>query len=246
MRDLAWASSVGLLLACIAPFGSFEALHFVQRAFLCLAIAWSSTAIFGPGTRAAMQLNDRFGGPVWLAVLASALVLSVPITAITWIVERLVIGAAWSSPPWYDLFFFVLCIVLPLMAIRFALRERQPASLLAVIPPPTPMGASRLAGRLPLKQRGLIVALQAEDHYVRVHTAAGSTLLLMRIGDAIDELDNAEGLKVHRSWWVARAAVCGIISDGRRMRLELSNGLIAPVTREMIPQIRRLGWIRDA
>jgi hypothetical protein len=246
MRDLAWAASVSLLLACIGPFGSFEALHFAQRVSLCLAIGLSSAIVFSPGTRAAMQLSDRFGLPVWFAVSASALVVSIPITGVVRIVERLLMGAAWPLPPLSTHYFFVLCIVLPLMGIRVALTRRWTATPMEAIPPPMPRGASRLACRLPPKLRGDIIALQAEDHYVRVHTTAGSTLLLMRIADAIDELDNAEGLKVHRSWWVARAAVSGMIRDGRRMRLELPNGLNVPVTREMVPHIRRSGWLQNA
>ena len=54
---------------------------------------------------------------------------------------------------------------------------------------------------------GVKIALQGEDHYVRIHTALGSELVLMRLGDAIQELDGLEGERVHRSWWVARRAV---------------------------------------
>ena len=245
-RDLAWASSVSLLLACIGPFGSFEALPFVPRASLCLAIGLTSALVFSPGVRAAMQLGDRFGLPVWLAVPVMALVASIPITGIVRVVEVRLMSPAWSAPPLPTHYFFVLCIVLPLMGVRVALLLRRTAPHAAAPPLPTPTGASRLACRLPRELRGDILALQAEDHYVRVHTTAGSTLLLMRIADAIDELDNAEGLKVHRSWWVARAAVCGMIREGRRLRLELSNGLSAPVTREMVPSIRRSGWLENA
>lgn len=46
-----------------------------------------------------------------------------------------------------------------------------------------------------------------EDRYLRIHTDGGSDLILMRLRDAVGELAGADGLQVHRSFWVARAAV---------------------------------------
>jgi DNA-binding LytR/AlgR family response regulator len=62
--------------------------------------------------------------------------------------------------------------------------------------------------RLPLKLRGAEVwAVEAEDHYLRLHTSKGQDLILMRLADAVAELEGIEGAQVHRSWWVARDAI---------------------------------------
>ena len=62
--------------------------------------------------------------------------------------------------------------------------------------------------RLPLRLRGATIrAVQAEDHYLRLHTDRGSDLILMRLSDAVSELEGLEGARTHRSWWVAREAV---------------------------------------
>lgn len=82
-----------------------------------------------------------------------------------------------------------------------------------------------------------------EDHYVRVHTAMGSELVLMPLTQAIGYLDGVEGLQVHRSWWVAKAAVTGVVEDGRNLRLTLTGGLSAPVSRARISRLRAAGWI---
>ena len=82
-----------------------------------------------------------------------------------------------------------------------------------------------------------------EDHYVRAHTPAGSTLLLLRMRDAVAELDGVDGLRVHRSWWVARNAVAGMRREGRNIRLILTNGVEAPVARGETERLRREGWI---
>ena len=81
-----------------------------------------------------------------------------------------------------------------------------------------------------------------EDHYVRAHTAMGSDLILMRMRDAVSELDGLEGEQVHRSWWVARGAVEDVKRGGRNIRLVLSGGLEAPVSRANVAPLKAGGW----
>jgi DNA-binding LytR/AlgR family response regulator len=83
-----------------------------------------------------------------------------------------------------------------------------------------------------------------EDHYVRVYRPHGSELVLMPLGRAIRRAE-AEGLQTHRSWWVARHAVVRVEKNARSMRLHLSNGVIAPVSRSSIIHLKTAGWIAD-
>ena len=106
---------------------------------------------------------------------------------------------------------------------------------------PDPPG--RLFVKLPAALGRDILALQAEDHYVRVHTAKGSALLLMRLVDAIEDLGGLEGMRVHRSWWVSRHAISASAMQGRKLLLTLTNGVAAPVTRGTAPALRRAGWL---
>jgi DNA-binding LytR/AlgR family response regulator len=82
-----------------------------------------------------------------------------------------------------------------------------------------------------------------EDHYVRVHTPHGSALLLMRMRDAVAELDGLPGALVHRSWWVAQGAVQGVRREGRNVRLQLAGGIEAPVARAQIAPLEAAGWL---
>ncbi len=101
----------------------------------------------------------------------------------------------------------------------------------------------RLNARLPVRLRGAeIWALQAEDHYLRVHTKLGDDLILMRLSDAILELDGIEGAQTHRSWWVAKVAVVEARRIDERAVLTLPNGVEAPVSRKFAPSLRRAGW----
>ena len=78
---------------------------------------------------------------------------------------------------------------------------------------------------------------------MRAHTAIGSDLVLTPMKDAIAELVGVEGMQVHRSWWVARAAVLQPLSEGRKLSLRLSNGLEAPVSRGSVARLRMAGWL---
>ncbi len=75
-----------------------------------------------------------------------------------------------------------------------------------------------------------LVALQAQEHYLKVYTDTGSELILYRFGDAITELKNWPGLRVHRSFWVAKNAITGVEPKGRSYELTLNNGLRIPVS----------------
>jgi DNA-binding LytR/AlgR family response regulator len=85
-----------------------------------------------------------------------------------------------------------------------------------------------------------------EDHYVRIHTPTGSRLELMSMSQAIAALGGVEGRRVHRSWWVARAAVEAAEPDGRNWRLKLRGGLRAPVSRANVAPLRAAGWLPPA
>lgn len=102
---------------------------------------------------------------------------------------------------------------------------------------------SRLARRLSRDFQGPVIALQSEDHYVRVHGRTGSQLILMRLRDAIDEMDGVLGAQVHRSWWVAEGGIASTDVDGRKFTVRLLNGAVAPVARASISRLQRTGFI---
>jgi hypothetical protein len=99
--------------------------------------------------------------------------------------------------------------------------------------------------RLPSSLGRNLLALKAEDHYVRVYTDKGDTLVLCRINDAIAEVSASglEGLRVHRSWWVAVKAVQQADIQGRGLLLTLHNGLQVPVSQTYKEFVRRSGLI---
>jgi hypothetical protein len=85
-----------------------------------------------------------------------------------------------------------------------------------------------------------VICLQMEDHYVRIHRRGGARLELLTLTDAIGRY-GADGLKVHRSWWVATSAIEAVERNGRNLRLRLAGGLSAPVARRHVTRLRALG-----
>lgn len=65
-----------------------------------------------------------------------------------------------------------------------------------------------------------ITRLTVNDHYVLVGISDGSEQrLLMRLSDAIAEMDDVVGFIAHRSYWVSRMHVKGLVLEGKREML---------------------------
>ena len=121
-------------------------------------------------------------------------------------------------------------------------RRRVTAEPAAPEPAPTAAPRPALLDRLPPGFGPDIVALGMEDHYLRVHGAYGSELILLRMRDAVQEVAPLAGAQVHRSWWVARGAVRETHREGRGLRLVLTGGIEARVSRAMVPVLEAEGW----
>lgn len=104
-----------------------------------------------------------------------------------------------------------------------ALGDAAPTS--AVRAPPAFLARSRLPAEAE------ILAITAEEHYVRVITDRGTDLVRYRFSEALGELvDDPRGMQVHRSWWIRMDAVTGATSKGRSLVLTLRDGQAVPVS----------------
>ena len=175
-----------------------------------------------------------FGAALAVAIAAA---LTLPLMAFT----NLVYGTAMGLSHAPGFFFSVLLIAAPMTGVMVLVNRPGPVTH---APPPGAAPAQvRFMERLPAKLKGAVIyAVQAEDHYLRLHTSKGSDLILMRLADAVVELEGLEGAQTHRSWWVAREAVEGARRDGDRMVLTLKGGAEAPVSRPNIRPLREAGW----
>ncbi|MGI2226192.1 LytTR family DNA-binding domain-containing protein [Shewanella frigidimarina] len=93
-------------------------------------------------------------------------------------------------------------------------------------------------GLLPLEKRGQLLCLEMDDHYLKVHTDKGQHMLLMRLKDALMQLEGFPGLQTHRSWWVANHAVVSVNKENKKMSLLLTNHLEVPVSRTFVEAVK--------
>jgi hypothetical protein len=188
-----------------------------------------------------MMRRPRIGENQVLLWAIVTVAVSAPGTLLVWAYTRLMFGTLPSFP---ILFLDVTIVTGAAAALMMLINRPGPATRAAL---PTPSGAPapvRFLDRLPPKLKGAtLYAVEAEDHYLRLHTSKGSDLILLRMADAIVELDGIEGAQVHRSWWVAKDAVAEIKRADRRVRLVLKDGAEAPVSRPNISALRESGWI---
>jgi hypothetical protein len=243
---------VGVLLAAVGPYGTFEQASAAERLVYWVAVVLIAFAVYRPSCALAASAAGRIGFSAPAAWIVAVLTMSFPVTLLVWLASYRHTPSLWPSLDEYLGFYgSVLLIGAGLMLVVWLVRRASSSPQLAppaAAPEPAsaaavpnehrlaaePSSASRLMTLLPSNVRGELLALQMEDHYVRVHTDAGNALLLMRMRDAVAEVEGIEGAQVHRSWWVARSGIEGSDRDGRRTSLKLRNGLEVPISRERV------------
>jgi DNA-binding LytR/AlgR family response regulator len=230
--------AVGVFLAVAGAFGS-------AAMFLPLRVAyWSAGMLLGT-----VVARMVFGGLALLSPFRDNLpalraVGTVAVAGVytfgVWALTRAMAPPDYQ-PPLIGLFPVVLMIAAAMTALNILVeRRRQEAAAGGTAPAPAP----RFLDRLPLPLRGAeLYALEAEDHYLRVRTSRGAELILCRLGDAVAELEGLEGLRTHRSWWVAKAAVAKVQRGDGRATLTLKDGTEAPVSRSAYPALKEKGWV---
>ena len=239
-QSFAAAVAAGAFLAVVGAFGTGV------ETLLMRFVYWVPMILAGTGAGFFVALRTmrrpKIGENQFLVWAIVTALVTLPGTLMVWGYTRLVFGRPPSSLAW--LFADVAMVTGAAAAIMMLINRPGPATRAAA---PTPSGEPapvRFLERLPAKLKGAtLYAVQAEDHYLRLRTSKGSDLILLRMADAIAELDGIEGAQVHRSWWVAKGAIAGVKRADRRVTLVLKDGAEAPVSRPNISALRESGWM---
>jgi hypothetical protein len=238
LRVYTTAIAMALFLSFTGAMGSQDA-PILWRVGYWLASMLSGTV----AVQLVSLLRCRF---VKLEPLADAIVLfllAVPAVTLTiWLVDSLYMNHAPNPRMLVSTVGPVAVITFAMSALQYVI-ERTPRQSHVHSGADVKEPALALRERLPFKFRQAdIYALSAEDHYLRVHTSAGQTLILMRLYDAIRELDGIEGSQVHRSWWVAKDAVRDVLRGDGRLTLQIKGDVEAPVSRSYAKVLKADGW----
>lgn len=233
-------------LASVGPFGSYGLFSFGQRlliwvpltgaAILCMSVL--RAFVYG-----GLGLRDFHRGSLLIAALACALICP-PVHALA---HSAFSGSVVNGPSWAELIMLVGSITLGVCSLRHSF---QPAALLAQPvqedpapepEPPTPM--PRLVARLEPQVQGDLLSMSVRNHYVDVQTTRGTGSVLMRFSDAISEVSPVDGAQIHRSHWVAWAAVAAVEKEDGKLFLRLHSGSRIPVSRNHRDKLEQRGLI---
>ncbi len=239
-----WARSalisgvVGVFLAVAGAFGTGE-MPLWLRLVYWVGLVMAGTPI-AQLTFLALSRNAWLKTRSWIRNSLGTVLMAILYTGVVWLVTRALAPAEAQLSP-IGLFPVVLMISAGMTALHLLVERRRAQWPDAAAEKAVEV---RFLKRLPLPLRAAeLYAVEAEDHYLRVHTSKGSDLVLCRMADAAAELHGLEGFRTHRSWWVAKAAVAKAVKADGRAVLTLKSGIEAPVSRTALPALRQAGWL---
>ena len=230
------------LFAFMGPFGTYDTLGPLERTgywTLALGVNW---LVCGSATMLTLRSMDAASG--WrrtAAVAGVSLLAAAPGTAVVFTAEALFRPDYLEAGRLSTIYPAVAVLMLAISGLVVTVGARRGSVAEATRKENAAATADRFLDRLPGKTGRDLICLKMADHYVEVFTTSGSTLLLMRFADAVSELDGADGLRVHRSHWVARRHVVGILRRNGRTFLRLTGDHEVPVSRGYLAEIREAG-----
>lgn len=240
----------GVVLAALGPFGLYPVPFWTRLVFWIPAVAAVAGLIIGAEAALRRHVGPDWPGPArWAAAIALA---ALPATLLVQGLLALLVGTTEPfAPETLGLRYAqILLVGLVLTGFLRLLRERR---AVAAAPPadagPTaapsvePAVTVFLRSTAPELAGAALLALEAEDHYLRIHTDRGRAMVLMPIGRAAEMLAAVPGQRVHRSYWVADAAVDAVERSGASVTLRLRGGLTVPVSKRLLPALRQQGWL---
>lgn len=232
--------AAGVLMVVVGAFGTGEMILGVRVAFWAVLLGW-----------------NVLKWQIWLALLVrrpadwpraaaiGTIVLNLPLPIEISLTLRL-FGIDYAADPartWTEALAISGAIFLVLLIAGIGRRMNPLAT--PVVASPATVAPDGLLDRAGLTDPATLHAIEAEDHYCRLHLAGGRSLLVLhRFGDALAEVSGYDGAQVHRGAWVAANGVAGARRDGRRWLLLLADGASIPVSASFAATARDRGWLR--
>ncbi len=238
-RHAAAIAATIAVLSWLGPFGTGSRLEPWSLVLYWTAAIAGNWAVAMTLVPFAIRLFMTAGRPAWAGVVAGALAAALPGTGLVWLLESWSAGAIVSAATLVKLFASVAVVFLVISFLVWHLVELP----LRTRDDPRPGEPPPFLARLPARLGSELLHLRMQDHYVEASTAKGSELILLRFRDALGEVSGLDGMQVHRSHWVARAAVVRAVRQEGRTTLELVNGTNVPVSRSFLPALKERGWL---
>lgn len=222
--------ATGLVLGLSGPFDTFRLLGFAPRTLYWTAIVFTTFSVGSVVSHMTRKLSADFAFPfqVILGALSVGTAVTCVLIVLNLIAFRILPDTLWGLLAQWG--------VVTAISTVIEVSSRLVVGPSPVTPPP-------ILDRLPFAKRGALVALSAEDHYVKVQTTKGTEMLLMRLSDAIKEVGQTEGFQVHRSHWVARDQIADVRRINDRGEIALKSGETRPISRGYMKAVRDAGLL---
>lgn len=248
-----WATFVAIVLifAVTGPYGTFARMMPGARFGYWLvlhAMAWSIAIVF---VVAAEILLRRWVPNMFARMIAGATIAALPIGFGIGLVNLAFFGAVPNilGSLHQSLMSIPLCLLFCgltylTMHQQIAMAAEGPSgekpaiasvktSEIRGLPSQTP-----ILSRLKPENRGALLRLAVQDHYTEVVTSRGRELVLLRFGDALMEIGDTEGMRLHRSHWIATGHVAGLKRDNGKLFVVARDGTEMPVSRSYADTVR--------
>lgn len=229
-----WAA-IGVVMALLGPFGTMERTlpERLEYWFICIV----GGGLIGV---AIDELVRRYTQRFWVRLAIVSVAMTPLVTVLVGQTNHWLAGM-WLTAgniiqPWFQV--FVVCFSVMLFRQLVWSRAPEPPSA-QDDSDPTEAFRQRLSAK---RRAAALIAVEAEDHYLRIHTDAGEELITARFGDAIAELVRAPGFQTHRSWWVAADAIDEVRWKRGRGEAKLKSGLTVPISRSNAAPLKAAGW----
>ena len=238
--DVAILATLGAMMGVLGPYGTGDASALRRYAY------WLAAIMGGGGIGIAIDAAlHRSGILVATRVVVTSIAMTPPVMVLVEVLNAAVMRYPIGWRDLGELAWRVLVVSLLVTTIR-ALVWRRPEVTVetrTVIAPPVPEAEAAFRRRLPARIRAAqLIAIEAHDHYLKVHTDAGCELITARFADALAELAGAYGFRTHRSWWVAGDKIETVRWSRGTGTASLVGGVAAPVSRTQGTLLREAGW----
>jgi hypothetical protein len=236
--------AMAIALAVVGAFGSYVTMGFPLRLlhFCATSFAIGAVALIVLGSLRRYVFEG--GLPLWITI--SVALATAPLGGLIAKQSlRLCAPQALRYVSFGELTGQVLLINLFIGAVTWVLLrqpgERVEGTSRDARPAPVDDMPGEVRAKLPFPLRQApILALSAEDHYVRVRTDRGQALILMNLANAIAALGPDAGVRVHRSHWVSRALAMKTSDDRHGIRIDDDSFVpISRAGRKLLNELRK-------
>lgn len=257
------------LLLLAMPLALFRVTTGLDSSLILSLFFWSATVMVGWlsaafGSALVYRVCARGRLPLWAITLAgpiiAALLLHRPIAEILSLAHSFQVSGAGLGQveplrlEWQSLDRFLLNLtpgtiswvalnyvfdrILGIPRYRYEVKAKNAPAAAEQDEPPV-RATPELLERVAHAERGQLLAIRAEDHYVRIYTDRGEGMTLLRLSDAIKMAHPVAGMQIHRSVWVADEAIRQFRRAGHAGLVLLSNGFELPVSRSYCSSFER-------